>query len=114
MKILRQFSVILLILIIGEFINKIVGIPIPGNVLGMIILLVGLSTGIIKLEMVDQITKFLLDHLAFLFIPAGVGLINSLDIIGAQWFAILSVTVLSTGFVIATTGLTVQLLKRRH
>jgi len=113
MKILRQLCIILSILFIGNFINKIFGLPIPGNVIGMIILLLCLLMGVIKLEMIDMISKFLLDNLAFFFIPAGIGLINSLDIIKDNWIAILSITSISTIIVIAVTGLTVQFLKRR-
>lgn len=113
MKILKQLCIILIILYIGEFINKFFKIPIPGNVIGMVILLLCLLSGIIKLEMIEDISKFLLDNLAFFFIPAGVGLIKSLNIIGDQWVGILSVTIISTIIVIAATGLTVQFLKRR-
>jgi len=113
MKILRQLCIILSILFIGNFINKIFGLPIPGNVIGMIILLLCLLSGVVKLEMIDIISKFLLDNLAFFFIPAGIGLINSLDIIKDNWIAILSITSISTIIVIAVTGLTVQFLKRR-
>lgn len=113
MKVIKQLCLILIILFIGESINKIFQIPIPGNVIGMIILLIGLTTGILKLSMVDLISKFLLDNLAFFFIPAGVGLINSLDVIGSQWFPIFAITLLSTIIVLITTGLTVQFLKRR-
>jgi len=114
MIILRQTGLILAILFAGEGISRLTGIPIPGNVLGMILLLVGLITGLIQLSMIDRITRFLLDHLAFFFIPAGVGLINSLDLLAAQWMGILAVTVLSTVLVMAVTGLTVQFLNGRR
>ena len=113
MKILRQFALILLILLLGEAIRISTGISIPGTVIGMVMLFIALLTKIIKLEQIDMIAKLLLDHLAFLFVPAGVGLISSLDVIGKSWLPILAIVLISTVLVIGITGWTVQLLKRR-
>ena len=113
LKILRQFALILLILLLGEAIRISTGISIPGTVIGMVLLFIALLTKIIKLEQIDMIAKFLLDHLAFLFVPAGVGLISSLDVIGKSWLPILAIVLISTVLVIGITGWTVQLLKRR-
>lgn len=113
MKLLRQFGIILGILFIGEFINRFIAIPIPGNILGMIILLIFLLTGILKAEMIEDISKFLLDHLAFLFVPAGVGIIKNFHLVKDEWLYITIILVISTALVIAVTGFTVQFLKRR-
>jgi len=113
LKILRQFGIILLFLLLGEAIRIGTGISIPSTVIGMILLFIALLTKLIKVEQIDMITKFLLDHLAFLFVPAGVGLISSLDIIGKAWLPILAIVLISTILVIGITGWTVQLLKRR-
>jgi len=113
LKILRQFGIILLILLLGEAIRIGTGISIPSTVIGMILLFIALLSKLIKLEQIDMISKFLLDHLAFLFVPAGVGLISSLDLIGKAWLPILAIVLISTILVIGITGWTVQLLKRR-
>ncbi|SES95739.1 holin-like protein [Natronincola peptidivorans] len=113
MTLLRQLAIVIGICFAGELINKAFNIPIPGNVLGMMLLLILLTTGIIKLEMIDEIAKFLLDHLAFFFVPAGVGLLSHLDIIKEQWIPIIGVILISTVIVMVVTGLTVQFLIRR-
>lgn len=113
MKLLREFGIILIILFLGEFINKFTGIPIPGNILGMIILLITLLTGILKIEWIDNVAKFLLDHLAFLFIPAGVGMIKNVHLVKDEWLYILIILTISTALVFAVTGFTVQFLRRR-
>lgn len=112
MKILRQIVIILGILFLGEGVRLITGITIPGTVIGMVILFIALMARIIRLEQIEQVSKFLLDHLAFLFVPAGVGLMNSLDVIGSSWLPILVIVLASTVIVIGVTGWTVQLLKR--
>lgn len=113
MKLLRQLCIILCICFAGEAIHKLLNLPVPGNVIGMVILFICLCTGIIKLEMIDDISRFLLDHLAFFFLPAGVGLIACLSILKSNWFAILFITFTVTIMVMVVTGYTVQFIKRR-
>lgn len=110
MKLLRELLVILSLFFIGEVISKVFHLPVPGNILGMIFLLCGLCFGIIKTVHVENITKFLLDHMAFFFIPAGVGLITSMSILKDTWYKILIVCVVSTIVVMAVTGKTIDFL----
>ncbi|SHJ72635.1 CidA/LrgA family protein [Tepidibacter formicigenes] len=113
MKIFRQLGIILIISFLGEFISSFFNLPIPGSIIGMIILFICLCTKIIKLDMINEISKFLIDHLAFFFIPVGVGLISSLNLLEGKWMLIILISLISTVLVIFTTGFTVQLLKRR-
>lgn len=113
MLLIRQLGIIVGICFLGEFLNKILGVPIPANVLGMLTLLVLLMTGIINIEKIDKISEFLLEHLAFIFLPAGVGILNNIDLIKDQWLPIVVTVVLSTVIVMGVTGLTVQFLIRR-
>lgn len=112
LKLLRQLGIILGILFGSHLLQKVTGFPIPGTVLGMIILLIGLITGLIKIEMISEASQFLLDHLVFFFLPAGVGIMTSIDIIKDKWLPLLIVTILTTVIVLVVTGLTVQALKR--
>lgn len=108
MKIFREFILILIIYFLGEIISKTLNIPIPGNIIGMILLFLCLWIGIIKVEKVDNIANFFLDHLAFFFIPAGVGLMNSFADIKSSALKILIICIVTTIIVMAVTGLTVQ------
>ncbi|KZL89597.1 CidA/LrgA family protein [Clostridium magnum] len=112
MKMIRQFAIISIICFLGEVIRSLLGIAVPGNVIGMILLLISLCCGIIKLELIEDISKFLLDHLPFFFIPAGVGLIASVSIIKDCWQYIVLIIVISTIIVMAITSITIQLFKR--
>ncbi len=111
MKYLRQLSIILIICFTGEALNRLLNIPIPGNVIGMLILLISLLAGFIKLEDIEDVTEFLLKHLAFFFVPAGIGVISSLDTIKVNFFPMMAVILLSSIVVIVVTGITVQILK---
>ncbi|WP_292374635.1 MULTISPECIES: CidA/LrgA family protein [unclassified Methanosarcina] len=109
---LKQFSIILSIYFLGEIIQKASGIPIPGNVIGMLILFFGLYTGIIKLNLIGKISEFLLDNLAFFFLPAGISLITCFTLLEGKLTVIIVVSLISTVVTMAVTGLTVELVKK--
>lgn len=113
MKLFRESIIILGIYLIGELISGLLDLPIPGNILGMLILLVLLSTKIIKVDQIETISTFLLDHLAFFFIPAGVGLMTSVGVIKDTWLKLIIVCILTTLIVIVSTGLIVQFVSRK-
>lgn len=110
MKIFREALIILCIYLLGEVISKGLSLPVPGNIIGMIILLLLLCTNVIKVNKIDTISSFFLDHLAFFFIPAGVGLLTSFDIIKSSLIQILLICIICTSIVITITGLVVQAL----
>lgn len=112
LKLIKQTAIIFGIYFLGEFIQNILALPIPGSVLGMLILLVLLCTGHIKLEMINDISDFLLNYIAFFFIPAGVSIISSFSILKGNWLAIISVAIISTIITLAVTALIIQLLMR--
>ncbi|WP_066894293.1 CidA/LrgA family protein [Clostridium nigeriense] len=108
MKIFRESIIILGIYLIGELISKGLSLPLPGNIIGMIILLLLLCTKVIKVEKVESISTFFLNHLSFFFIPAGVGLMSSFDSIKNSLVHILILCLITTAIVIIFTGLIVQ------
>ena len=113
MKLFREALIILGIYLLGEFLESSFNLPIPGNILGMIILFVLLYTKIVKVDNISSITDFLLDHLAFFFIPAGVGLMTSIGIIEATWLQLLVVCLSTTTIIIASTGIIVQVISKK-
>ncbi|MCY6484786.1 CidA/LrgA family protein [Clostridium aestuarii] len=110
MKLLRQASIILIICFLGEIIHSTFNLPIPSSVLGMLILLACLCLGLIKLEMIENISNFLLDYLAFFFVPAGVSLISCFSLLRDKWLPILTISLISTVIIISVTGIIVQLI----
>ena len=108
MKIFREAIIILGIYLVGELLSKGFSLPLPGNIIGMIILLVLLCTKVIKVEKVEKVSTFFLDHLSFFFIPAGVGLISSFASIKDSLIYILLLCLITTAIVIVSTGTIVQ------
>ncbi|NLJ77920.1 MAG: CidA/LrgA family protein [Tissierellia bacterium] len=112
MEKLKQLGIILGILFIGNILEGMIVIPIPGAVSGMVLLLFLLLMGVVELRMVEDVSKVLLDHLLFLFVPAGVGIISQLHIIRKEWLPILMIIIISTVLAILSTAMTIQGLRK--
>ena len=108
MKLFREAKIIFGIYLLGVLITDITGVPIPGNVIGMVILFLLLYLKVIKVEQISTISNFFLEHLAFFFIPAGVGLISSFSVIKNIWLQLLIVCFVTTAITMICTGLVVQ------
>ncbi len=110
MKILKQLSIILVIWSLGEYMSYFIKdmLSIPGSIIGMILLFLALQFKIIRLNQIEEVSNFFLDNIAFFFVPAGVSLINSLEIIKDNLFLFLVVIFVSTFIVMYTTSLVVQ------
>jgi len=113
LKYLRQLAIIFSFCILGEVIKHIFHLNIPSNVIGMLLLLGALCSGIVKLSMLEEMSNLLLEHLPFLFIPAGVGLITCFSLIKNSLVKFSVIIIISTLIVLAITGLTIELLMRR-
>ena len=113
MKFFRESILLLSIYFAGEILSKFLNLPIPGNIVGMILLFVLLTSNIIKVEKVENLANFFLDHLAFFFIPASVGLMTSFASLKGSIFKIILLCILTTIIVIAVTGITVQFICNR-
>ncbi|EES48301.1 CidA/LrgA family protein [Clostridium botulinum] len=113
MKLFKEALIILIIYLLGEFLSSFFNLPVPGNIIGMIILFLLLCSNVIKVDNISNVSNFLLDHLAFFFIPAGVGLMTSLNIIKSNWLQLLIVCLCTTVIIIASTGLIVQFISKK-
>ncbi|MBT0664995.1 CidA/LrgA family protein [Geobacter pelophilus] len=111
---LGSLTLILLCQLIGEVITRLTKLPVPGPVIGMVLLFCGLvfCPGRMPSE-IEKAGGFLLRYLALLFVPAGVGVITHLDLLLKSWAPIAGVIVIGTLATIAVTGLVMKFLNRR-
>ncbi len=108
----KYFALLLVCQLVGEVLAKVTGLPLPGPVWGMILLFVGLVIrGNVPPDL-EATTRSLLGHLSFMFIPAGVGVILYLHLIGEQWLPILAALFGGTIITIAVTALVMQAFER--
>ncbi len=111
---LGSLTLILLCQLVGEIVTKVTKMPVPGPVIGMVLLFCLLLLGADRLPRdLDSAGGFLLRYLALLFVPAGVGVITNLDLLIRSWAPIAGVIVIGTLLTIAVTGVAMQFLNRR-
>jgi holin-like protein len=106
------FSTQLLILIIvyhlGNQITRFFHLRIPGNVVGMLILLCLLWMRVIKIEQIEIAAGWMLKHLGFFFIPVSVGLMTLGTVIVKNGISLLIILVVSGVLGIITAGRVTQ------
>jgi putative effector of murein hydrolase LrgA (UPF0299 family) len=114
---IASLSLILICQLIGEIFVRALRLPVPGPVIGLMILFIILivrdrltwvAFGPLRDGAVEGTAKGMLAHLSLLFVPAGVGVVQQLDLIaqhGLIIFAILAASVLVTLLVTAGTFL---------
>jgi holin-like protein len=90
------------------------GLPMPGNLLGMVLLLALLATGLVPLRWVESSAALLMRHLGFFFVPITVGLMGFTDLFVVDGPAILVTLVVSAAVGIGVAGLSSQGLARRN
>jgi len=104
MKYIKEFTIILGITMVGEWLNDILPLPVPAGVYGLFLLLILLCTGIIKLGDVENAGRLLLDIMPVLFIPASVGLMESYGTMKPILVPLVVISLVSTFVVMAVTG----------
>ena len=70
MKYIRQFMIIILISFVGEVLHYLLPLPISASIYGLVLMLVGLASGLIPLAAVKDTAYFLVETMPLMFIPA--------------------------------------------
>lgn len=107
---LHQVLVIGIILLISKMIESFIPIPMPASVIGLVLMFIALSTGIIKLGEVEGVGSALTNNIGFLFVPAGVSVIKSLGILSQSPILIILLIIISTILLLLCTGFVSQIL----
>jgi holin-like protein len=97
--------IILLFLVVGEGISMLIDGFVPGSVIGMILLFAALQRGVIKPRSIESVAVFLSKNMALFFVPASVGFMALLELLGQHWLSIILASVLSTALVLAVVAL---------
>jgi holin-like protein len=108
-----EIAALLVINGVGYTLTTALQLPLPGNLLGMLLLLSLLATGLVPLRWVESSASVLIRHLGFFFVPITVGLMSLGDLFLDNGVAILITLVVSAGIGIGAAGLSSQRLARR-
>lgn len=104
---LRGLALLLLFQCLGELLSRALAAPLPGPVLGLLILLLALNLPALR-PPVQAAAELLLAHLSLLFIPVGVGVMTHLALISQYGLRMLLAIALSTWIGLAVTALVLK------
>lgn len=108
MKYIKQFGIILVISFIGEVLRYYIPLKIPASIYGLVLLFLALELRIIKVESVRETSRFLIEIMPLMFVPAGVGLLSSWGVLKPVCIPIIVIVIVSTIIVMAVSGLVTQ------
>ena len=109
---LAALAALLICQLAGEAIVRVVVLPVPGPVVGMLLLFLALLFRAPLPQSLGDTADGLLKHLSLLFVPAGVGVVQNLQTLGHEGVRLVAVVVLATVITLAVTALTFEFLAR--
>lgn len=104
MKIVKEFGIILAISFLGELLHMLLPLPVPSSIYGMVLLFACLQTGILRVEQLGNTWKILVEAMPVMFIPAGVGLLETWGVLQPVFVPVITITLVSTIIVMAVSG----------
>lgn len=109
MKYLKQFSIIILICLLGELIVHFLPFGFSGNVMAMILLAGLLVFSIVKEEHIKETSDFLLEIISLFIVPVSVGMMAYFELIRSVWVQLLLISLLTLVLTFASCAFTIRL-----
>jgi len=114
LKALGQLAILWAIYWVSTWFVSVTGVPIPGNVVGVVVLFTLLCTGVLKVRQIELATDFLLRHLVFFFAAVAVGLMEWGEVFYDYGLTLLAAIVISTVLPLLVVGRVSQFLHRER
>jgi len=105
---LNYLTLIFCCQLVGEFLISATGLPVPGPVVGMVLLFCFLLFRGAIPDDLGSVADGLLNHLSLLFVPAGVGVMLHFKLLGDDLLAIGLALVASTILTVVVTAFLMQ------
>jgi holin-like protein len=105
MSFLNGITILLIYQLVGEAMVLYLKLPVPGPVMGMVLLFITLLVRNRTPESLNSASTALLSHLSLLFVPAGVGMMVHFQRIGNEWLPISLAIIVSTVLTLVLTAL---------
>lgn len=113
MKYLLQFGIIMAVSFAGELFHDFLPLPVPASIYGILILFSLLRFKILHVAQIKETAMFLISIMAFLFLPAAVGLVVAWPVMKSAILQYIAANVLSFIACMAGTGFAAQFLLSR-
>ncbi|WP_297296943.1 CidA/LrgA family protein [uncultured Brachyspira sp.] len=112
MKLIKQFTIIFAVYSVADILSKLLKLPIPGNVIGMILLFVLLLLGIIKESHINEASDILIANMSLLFIPGTLAIMDEYKYVKDEIIPFVIICVFMVIVIMASTGLSAQLFEK--
>ena len=113
MKYLRQFFIILAFSFAGEVLHALIPMQVPASIYGLVLLFIALLAGWVKLPQIRETANLLITVMPLMFIPAGVGLLESWGELRTILLPVCVIVVASTILVMGISGMVTQAMIRK-
>ncbi|WP_066057971.1 CidA/LrgA family protein [Robertmurraya korlensis] len=112
-RIIGQIGMLFAFSYIGSFLKELFHIPLPGSIIGLLLLLLGLSLKIVPTDWIQGGANVLITFLPLLLVPATVSVMKATTLFSGKGFILSGVIIVSTIFTMISVGWTSQLLERQ-
>jgi putative effector of murein hydrolase LrgA (UPF0299 family) len=102
------FALLLVFQLIGEVAVQLLSLPLPGPLVGMLLLFAGLVLRGALPAALGEAAGALLNHLVLLFIPAVTGVMMYFERIGQEWLPFFAACILGAAITLGVTALTLR------
>ncbi|MGM9928509.1 MAG: CidA/LrgA family holin-like protein [Bacillus sp. (in: firmicutes)] len=113
-NILKQVGFLFLFSFLGKIIQSQLHLPIPGSIIGMLLLLILLETNIVSVHWIADGAGFLLSFLPLLFVPVFIGIMNYPSLLSLKGLLLIVIVIGSTLVTMLISGATSQLIERQN
>ena len=111
MQIIIQLGIIFALGFIGEVAASLLPFTLPSSVIGLVLLLILLRTGLLKLEQIGGVAGFLPANMGFFFVPSAVGILQNYDIMRPVLWKLVFICFAGATLTFLTTYATVRLVR---
>lgn len=113
MKLYVQLMIIFIISLVGEGISSVLHLPVPGSIIGLVLLFLALQFKLLRLRHISMVGNFLLANMTILFLPPAVGIMDKFQVIAPYLLPIILIVLGAIVLNVCVIAVVVQLLKTR-
>ena len=113
MKLYVQLMIIFMISLVGEGISSVFHLPVPGSIIGLVLLFLALQFKLLRLRHISMVGNFLLANMTILFLPPAVGIMDKFQVIAPYLLPIILIVLGAIVLNVCVIAVVVQLIKSR-
>ena len=113
MKLYVQLMIIFMMSLVGEGISSVFHLPVPGSIIGLVLLFLALQFKLLRLRHISMVGNFLLANMTILFLPPAVGIMDKFQVIAPYLLPIILIVLGAIVLNVCVIAVVVQLIKTR-